>query len=104
MHAGIKFKMIGVPSPEEMIKASSLNVFKSLSEVSKDVLPLFKDAARDLIEKCEGDTEKALCTALAYISGYYKNTIANRSLLSGQEKQLTLELRSVSGKWQNPIT
>jgi hypothetical protein len=41
MHAGIKFKMIGVPSPEEIIKASSQNVFKSLSEVSKDVLPLF---------------------------------------------------------------
>jgi hypothetical protein len=36
-----------------------------------------------MIEKFNGDAEKALCTALAYISGHYKSTMAGRSLLSG---------------------
>ena len=29
---------------------------------------------------------------LAYLSGHYKTTLVNRSLLSGQEKQTTLEM------------
>lgn len=44
---------------------------------------MFKDVARDLINHAKGDTEKALCQALAYISGYYKQQIVARSLLTG---------------------
>jgi hypothetical protein len=36
-----------------------------------------------MIEKFNGDAEKALCTALAYISGHYKSTMTGRSLLTG---------------------
>lgn len=55
---------------------------------------MFKDAAKELIESCKGDAEKALCSTLAYISGHYKNAIVARSLLSGQEKHLTLIMKS----------
>jgi len=49
---------------------------------------------------CDGDGERALSTALAYMSGYYKNGLPSRSLLSGQERWATTELRpdrSVAG-------
>jgi hypothetical protein len=52
-----------------------------------------------MIEKYNGDAEKALCTALAYISGHYKSTMTGRSLLTGQEKSLSIELKSTAGKW-----
>jgi hypothetical protein len=57
------------------------------------VLSLFKETAKELISKCKGDPERALCTALAYMSGYYKHELASRSLLTGQEKWITAELR-----------
>jgi ATP-dependent RNA helicase DDX21 len=43
--AGIKFKTIGVPQPEDVIRASSKVMLKTLDTVNKDVLPLFKEAA-----------------------------------------------------------
>lgn len=65
-------------------------MMKTLDSVNADVLPFFRDAAKSLIASSGGDAEKALCKALAYISGHYKQTFANRSLLNGQEKQITL--------------
>lgn len=44
---------------------------------------MFKDVARELIDSCNGDHEKALCQTLAYISGHYKSAIVARSLLTG---------------------
>jgi hypothetical protein len=60
--------------------------------VNNDVLPKFKEVAKELIQNCKGDAERALCMTLAYISGHYKTNIAARSLLSGQEKLLTLQM------------
>ncbi len=61
--------------------------------MSTKVLPLFKDTAQEFIKKCNGDAEKALCYALAYMSGHYKGTMTGRSLLSGQERHTTVEIR-----------
>ncbi len=69
--AGIKFKIIGIPQPEDVIKASSRDIIKNLSEVQDAVIPLFYDAADSLIKKY-GDPKKALCASLAYLSGHYK--------------------------------
>ena len=93
--AGIKFRMIGVPQPEDVIRASSKVMLKSLESVNKDVLPLFKEAARALVSQSDGDPEKALCKALAYISGHYKHALQSRSLITGQERQITIEMRSL---------
>lgn len=54
------------------------------------MLPYFRDVAKKLIEENKGDTETALCLTLAYISGYYKSAFTSRSLITGQEKMLTL--------------
>ena len=60
---------IGVPQPEDVIRASSKGILKNLDEVSPDVLPLFDEAAESLIIKCGNDPKKAICMALAYLSG-----------------------------------
>ena len=69
-------------------------MLKCLNEVNKDVLPLFADAAKQMLKDFKGDSEKALATTLAYISGNYKKALETRSLLTGQEKMLTLQMKS----------
>jgi ATP-dependent RNA helicase DDX21 len=101
--AGIKFQMIGVPQPEDVIRASSKVMLKTLDTVSKDVIPFFKEAAQTLIKSSGGDPEVALCKALACMSGYYKTALQSRSLITGQERQITLEMRSLNGKWPNAV-
>ena len=47
--AGITLKRIGVPQPDDVIKASAMDICNSLDEVHDDVLPLFRDTAQALI-------------------------------------------------------
>lgn len=58
-------------------------MLKTLDTVNADVLPFFLEAAKALIASSANDPEKAICKALAYISGYYKNTLSNKSILTG---------------------
>ena len=58
--AGIRLKRIGVPQPEDVIKASSRGILKNLEDVNEDVLYLFEDLAKVLIDQYDGDSEKAL--------------------------------------------
>jgi ATP-dependent RNA helicase DDX21 len=90
--AGIKFKIIGAPQPEDVIRASARGIMRKLDDVSDSVLDLFSDASKQITERFNGDKDKALQACLAYLSGHYKTTLVNRSLLSGQEKQTTLEM------------
>lgn len=99
--AGIKLKMIGAPQPEDVIRASSKGILKKLDDVTEQVLDLFTDTAKLLTEKYRGDKDKALKACLAYISGHYQATLVGRSLLSGQEKQTTIELTFPPGKYSN---
>lgn len=99
--AGIKFKRIGVPQPEDVIKASSRNILKNLHDVNEDVLPLFEDTARVLIDQHNGDAEKALQIALAYCSGYYKHQLQAKSLLNGQEGFMSLQLSTTGRGYLN---
>ena len=48
--AGIKLKRVGIPQPEDVIKATSRDILKNLEDVNDDVVPLFEDTARTLIE------------------------------------------------------
>ena len=48
--AGIKLRRVGVPQPEDVIKASAKDILHNLKNVNSDVLPMFKDAAKELIE------------------------------------------------------
>jgi len=83
--AGIKFKRIGVPQAEDVIKASSRDILNNLKDVNLDVLPFFADTAKVLIDQQDGDAEKALQVALAYCSGHYKQKLVSKSVLNGQE-------------------
>lgn len=70
--AGVKFKIIGAPQPEDVIRASSKGIFKKIDDVTEDVLDFFSESAVLLTEKFGGDKDKALKACLAYISGRYK--------------------------------
>lgn len=90
--AGIKLKRVGVPQAEDVIKASSRDILKNLRDVNEEVLHLFTDTAKVLIDQYDGDSEKALQVALAYCSGHYKHKLMSKSLLNGQENQVTIRL------------
>lgn len=53
---------------------------------------MFADAAKKLIEASGGNGLQAVCKTLAFISGYYKTAMSARSLLTGQERQLTIKM------------
>lgn len=55
-----------------MIKASSMGTIELLKEVNEKVLPLFSEAADQLINLHKGDVRKALCQTLALLSGHHK--------------------------------
>ena len=100
--AGIKLERVGIPQPEDVIRASAKDILSNLDEVNNDVLPLFSETAKALVDHYKGDSETALCAALAFISGYYKTTMVARSLLTGQERQLTMKLTATHGGRLNP--
>lgn len=68
--AGVNFKDDILPSQEEIIGKSSVNLHKNLGEVDEDVLELFKEAAIKLI--LDKGALNAVSTALAYMSGVTK--------------------------------
>lgn len=49
-----------MPQPEDVIKASSRDILRNLQDVNSDVLHLFEDTAKVLIDQNDGDAEKAL--------------------------------------------
>merc|ERR1712147_189594 len=67
---------------------------KNIQEVNEDVLHLFQDLAKSLIQQYDGDAEKALMVALAFSSGHYKHKLEAKSLLNGQEGMQTIILKS----------
>jgi ATP-dependent RNA helicase DDX21 len=88
---GITFAKIGIPQPEQVIRAQARDITKNLDEVNKDVVDIFEETAQDLVEKY-GDAKSALKYALAFMSGH-KTALTARSLLSGQEGSITFEIR-----------
>ena len=66
--ARIKFKKIGSPQPEEIIKATARDLAFSFDKVSDNVLNYFHETSNELLEKYT--PQEALTRALAIISGY----------------------------------
>lgn len=56
------------------------------------MLYLFEEAAEDIIEQEDGDVKRALCRTLALLSGLHKEEMKARSLLNGQEDQVTFQI------------
>ena len=66
---------IGVPQPDDIIRATLRDTIKHLSEVHDDVLCVFEEAAREMIEEEGGDAKRALCKTLALLSGHHKQVL-----------------------------
>ncbi len=47
--AGIKLQRVGIPQPEDVIRASATGILTNLEDVHNDVLPMFEEAATKLI-------------------------------------------------------
>jgi len=92
--AGFTFKKIGIPQPEDVIRATSRNSIKQLESVNDDVLTFFEDAADELIALQDGNSKVALQKALAFMSGCHKEKMAARSVLCGQEGFITYQLNT----------
>lgn len=73
--AGIIFQKIGVPQPADVLKASFRDTLKLLEEVEDKVIPIFEDAAENLITAENGDAKRALCKTLALLSGHHKEML-----------------------------
>ena len=70
--AGIQFQKIGVPQPDDVIRASFRDTLKQLEEVEDKVIPIFEEAAQQMVEAEGGDAKRALCKTLALLSGHHK--------------------------------
>ncbi|KAI9309115.1 P-loop containing nucleoside triphosphate hydrolase protein [Cunninghamella echinulata] len=84
---GVKFETMSAPRPEDIIKATTEDCFKSIDSVNPDVLHYFTESAKQLIEK--HGAEEAVASALAFMTGYHKG-VPTRSLLTSMENQITL--------------
>jgi ATP-dependent RNA helicase DDX21 len=100
--AGITMDKPGVPSDEDMIAAKTKDVLKKLKDVDHAVLDRFNETADIFVEQNGGDTKKALKMALAYCSGHYKQTVPTRSLITGRDGMITVEMKSEGGKEMKP--
>ncbi|XP_006820781.1 nucleolar RNA helicase 2-like isoform X2 [Saccoglossus kowalevskii] len=100
--AGIKFRRVGAPQPEDIIKTSADDALKSLDAVPESAIKLFHEAAEKLIEE-KGPVE-ALAAALALVSG--ATDVTSRSLLNSDEGYTTYifscqtEMRALSYVWR----
>ncbi|KAL3876853.1 hypothetical protein ACJMK2_034638 [Sinanodonta woodiana] len=98
----IKFKRVGAPTTDEIIKSSAKDAAKSLDSVPNETLEHFRQEAKALVEN-RGAVE-ALSAALAVISGVTK--VAARSLLTSREGyttylfQTNMELHSLGYVWR----
>ena len=89
--AKFKFQKVGVPQPEDIIKASSRDIATSIKNVSHDVTSLFMEISQELIQ--ELGAEEALSRALALVTGTTEK-FKQRSLLSSNEGFVTYELNA----------
>lgn len=100
--AKIKFKKIGAPQPQDIMRSNARDISCSFDNVSADVLVYFQDNVKTILEKYSPD--EAICRALAVISGYTK-VVHQRSLLFSVEGFVTMkmelehEVRSPSHFW-----
>ena len=78
---------IHAPSEEEIAKASSNDILKKLIDVKQQdyVIDTYSKTAKELILQHQGDSEKALCVALAYCS---KQNISNKENVATNNRGL----------------
>jgi ATP-dependent RNA helicase DDX21 len=91
--AKIKFRKIGAPQPEDIMRSNARDISCSFDNVSKEVLVYFQDNVKTILEKYSPD--EAISRALAVISGYTK-VVHQRSLLFSVEGYVTMKMEQES--------
>ncbi|XP_078576363.1 nucleolar RNA helicase 2-like isoform X2 [Branchiostoma floridae x Branchiostoma japonicum] len=95
--AGIKFRQINAPQPDDIVKAAANDSARAIEEVPDKMLTHFQEAAEKLI--AEKGAVNAVAAALAVMSG--SSEIKKRSLLNADEGFTTMLFhtdRPVRGK------
>ncbi|KAF9368411.1 hypothetical protein BGX21_006597, partial [Mortierella sp. AD011] len=91
--AGMEMVKVGPPQPEDIIAATAQDAADIVSNVVKNVVPMFKPIAESMIaENFNGNATDALAAALAHISGYGAG-VKPRSLMSAAEGFTTMIFR-----------
>jgi hypothetical protein len=89
-----KMKQISAPQPADVIKANARDIKLSVEAVHDEVIGLFQETAEEMIQ--EMGAERALCAALAVISGQ-TDPLPARSMLTSLDGFKTFILRVESG-------
>lgn len=89
--AGIKFKRVAPPQPQDILQSSYEDTLKCLDSVPEEVCSKFLEQAEKLSEKYTGGAVEALAAALAHISG--ATSLSKRSLLNARENYTTWEFK-----------
>ncbi|CAH1247033.1 DDX21 [Branchiostoma lanceolatum] len=84
--AGIKFRQINAPQPDDIVKAAANDSARAIEEVPDKMLTHFQEAAEKLI--AEKGAVNAVAAALAVMSG--SSEIKKRSLLNADEGFTTM--------------
>lgn len=105
-----KFEKVGPPSAKQISEACSVLAAKRISNINPTVAKLFSAHARELIEAAtpEGgspsaeDMEELVSKCLAAISN--RQSIASRSMLTGEENLVTIQVEAVFKNGTTPET
>jgi ATP-dependent RNA helicase DDX21 len=88
---GNQFEWRGALQPLEILAGCGQAVADELINIDQSIFPYFQDAANTLITQM--GPEKALCAALARISGFTEKP-KQKSLLNAQEGMVTIQFHS----------
>lgn len=97
---GFKFELAGPPSPEAAMTAASKTSALACQTVPAETAEYFKDSAAELLATGESP-EDIIAKCLAAISRR-ANKIQSRSLLTGEEGFLTIEMSNSRGRNVTP--
>lgn len=98
---GFQFELVGPPSPEAALGAAAKTSAVACRGVSDETAQYFKEAARELLEEGDGDAEDVVARCLAAISRR-GNEVQSRSLLTGEEGMVTVEMSNSRGRSVTP--
>ncbi|KAL3524203.1 hypothetical protein ACH5RR_017037 [Cinchona calisaya] len=87
---GVKFEHVSAPQPADIAEAAGAEAAETISQISDSVIPAFKAAAEELLNKSSLSPVELLAKALAKAAGY--SEIKSRSILTSMENHVTLLL------------
>ena len=88
---GNKFEWRGAPQRTDVMAGCGMQCAEQLQGTDAAVIPYFEEAADELIATM--GAKKALCAALAHLSGFTEKP-TSRSLLSSSDGMITIQFHS----------